>query len=111
MPQLIYETLPCNGCVDLDECGVYTIQYVLDDEDIRDGRWPNPIDTIVDAGVVSIADGDGVREIHWGKTDFIGDEGYHDIIVDAPSVTLEIVQALWLAGVVGGDYPEAVVRT
>ena len=28
MPQLIYETLPCNGCVDLDMAGVYTIDYI-----------------------------------------------------------------------------------
>ena len=99
MSQVVYEKLPAYT-VDLDKVVVTTF-----DAYVEPGNYD--LDKFKKFGVVNLLDTDkGIEtKLHWGKTH----PDIHGIslvlLIDAPEIKLEYLQALWIYGVIEGDYP------
>lgn len=88
----VYETLPA-GMVDLDKCSVYAWPVI-------EGEIPELVDNVVDSGCVVLCDTDKGTEkkIYWGKTK-ANPDGICDIVIDAPTITKDILLAMYVMNV------------
>jgi hypothetical protein len=107
--QLVHESLPTANSVDLDRACVCTLASVIADVDLF-GDTPdiNTVDYVTEAGELILADVVAGTEsrIAWGKTAPDAD-GFYEVVIDAPAITVEILTGLWILNVLDGDCPTA----
>ena len=105
MPQKVYANLPAYS-VDLDHASVSTLAAEIEDQTFFHDSFPCILDSIIDAGVISIAHTDGhIEDIHWGRT-APNEHGVYDVLIDTPMVTLTALRALWVYNVIGDEFPD-----
>ena len=103
MGQVIWETLPAH-VVDLDNVVVMTLATDIEEAEFFGKGYITATEMVTRSGVMLLHNETGVTQwIHWGST---SGEIVNTVVVDVESLTLDILQTLWLAGVIDGDCPE-----
>jgi len=100
---IVHESLP-GYCIDLDNCTVETLDSAMEQTDFDPSFCI--VDDVIDSGVTGLYH-DNIGEtqwIHWGKTRRY-ENGQYNVVIDAHMITLDILQVLWLMGVIDGDLP------
>lgn len=107
MDNIVYESLPTD-CVDLDKVVILTLDSEVEDQT---RGLDTSVDRVSSSGILRLLHDSGIiQNIHWGKT-APNEWGTSTIIVDAPMLTLPIIQCLWVMMVIEGEYPSCSNRS